>query len=827
MKDEAKAASDIEVQADETTLKKLLIRAVLITLMPPLLSLGWLVAIREPNMRNNSAESVAQSITQAKASLISSYVSDLVAQVDAITATIEPGATETSLREHALTPLDGVGIILIPLDEMGTINLTPGTHGISSHIGVDLIRRAFAGEKPPPEVVLKPQNTHVLIARTFGEPAAGVVLAELSNQRISDLVESTNNEGSYQLVQTLSRGNGPVIAGNLSEQKALASAAVDGTAWRLEFAPNDDWLSDILPGWSGILAVLVMTLSAGAIGLGVLVTGLSRILQRDTHAILASTDNKAPLKLDISALIPIAKMLRQLSHKSRRQVVTRVRQSVESAEQASQNPEQNITDDARVMSTSSPTADVVEIDDETAEDRGTSDDGLPDHIFLNDCIRGIADTELTDDMVGKIAAAIAALADDRDIQALAVGHDARPSSARIRTKLVKTLLACGKDVVDIGQVPLALAHYATHNSATQSCIMITGGNAGQSVNGFKIIFNQTLLAGSDIQDILATIRSGRRPQGSGRTAKQDLAPAYIDNIALDIVLPLPLKVVIDCDFGSGAHVVSALFEVLDCELLLINQPQDGVEPDDRLLSTSLEELGKRVREEQADIGLLFDNGGDGIHTVTETGRAVDNDLLLMLLARDVLERHPGANIVYDVKFTQHFGPFIARAGGGSLITSSGPAFVREKMLETGAILGGDFDGHIFFSERWHGLDDALYTAARLLEVLAAASASYDMMVDALPQSISTPELFLATDKATRQKLMRKLTTTADFPGARITTLDGLRLDYPDGWGLVRNASNEGALSMRFEGQGAKGLKHVQAIFREAIAKEMPDLELPF
>jgi len=430
-------------------------------------------------------------------------------------------------------------------------------------------------------------------------------------------------------------------------------------------------------------------------------------------------------------------------------------------------------------------------------------------------------------MVEKIAAAIAAIADDRDIQALAVGHDARPSSARIRTKLVKTLLACGKDVVDIGQVPLALAHYATHNSATESCIMITGGNAAQSVNGFKIIFNQTLLAGSDIQDILTTIRSGRRPQGSGRTAKQDLAPAYIDNLALDIVLPLPLKVVIDCDFGSGAHVASALFEVLDCELLLINQPQDGVESDDRLLSTSLEELGKKVREEHADIGLFFHNGGDSIHTVTETGRAVENDLLLMLLARDVLERNPGANIVYDVKFTQHFGPFIARAGGGSLLTRSGPSFVREKMLETGAILGGDFDGHIFFSERWHGLDDALYTAARLLEVLAAASPSYDKMVAALPQSISTPELFLTTDKGTRQKLMRKLTSTADFPGARITTLDGLRLDYPDGWGLVRNAPNEGALSMRFEGQDAKGLKRVQAIFREAIAVAMPDLELPF
>jgi len=319
---------------------------------------------------------------KAKASLISKYVSDLVAQVDAITATIEPEATETSLREHALTPLDGVGITLIPLDEMGTINLTPGTHGISSHIGVDLIRRAFAGEKPPPEVVLKPQDTHVLIARTFGEPAAGVVLAELSNQRISDLVESTNSEGSYQLVQTLSRGNGPVIAGNLFEQPALASAGVDGTAWRLEFAPNDDWLSDILPGWWGILAVLVMTLSAGAIGLGVLVTGLRRILQKDTHAILASTDNKAPLNLYISTLLPIAKMLRQLSHKSRRQVVTRVRQSVESTEQGGDNPKQENVDNARTMSISPPTADVEEIDDENAAESGASDDGLPDHIFL-------------------------------------------------------------------------------------------------------------------------------------------------------------------------------------------------------------------------------------------------------------------------------------------------------------------------------------------------------------------------------------------------------------------------------------------------------------
>jgi phosphomannomutase/phosphoglucomutase len=346
-------------------------------------------------------------------------------------------------------------------------------------------------------------------------------------------------------------------------------------------------------------------------------------------------------------------------------------------------------------------------------------------------------------------------------------------------------------------------------------------------NGFKIVFHRKLLSGVGIEEILATIRSRKTTQGSGRTIRSRIEADYIDRIAMDVSLALPLKVVVDNDFGTAARITTPLLESLDCDLVSLNSPEEGPRPTERTLETALESLGEQVRAESADLGVLFDSDGDRLYTVTEAGVAVGNDLLLMLFARDMLERNPGADVVYDIQCTRQFAPFVTRAGGRAQMSRSGQAFIQEKMLQAEALLAGDLAGHLFFAERWYGFDDAPYAMARLLEILATASSGFGDIVAALPQSRSTPAIHIALESKIRKKIMRALVSNADFPGARITTLDGLRVDYADGWGLVHNSTTESALSLRFEGNDDASLERVKGVLRKAIADAEPGIDLPF
>ncbi len=814
-----KSSGEFEVRADGLALRKLLTTVVLTMTIPSIMALGWLIGIREPNIHDRNGISNADTVTVSKAKLIGVYIADLLAVTETIAANLDStGSVQTSTYFPEATKLS-----VIALDDMGTVDLAPGVQGLSSHIGVDLVRRAFAGEQPPPEVVLNAENQHVLVARSFGNPPAGVVLAELSYQRISHLVDSGDAEGSYQLLQRLSRGAEQVIAGDLSGQIPLATAPIEGTSWRIEFAPKPTWLAKVEPGWSGAIIVLIMMFTGLIAGLTMLVIGLRQLLAREAHALLElSGTHKGSMKLNLQAFIPVAKMLRQLSQKSRRQVVNRGRNNADAMIAEAPADDVDANNKVPVQPTDEPTPSTESADG----DAHHPDDGLQ-ALFDEECIQGLGATELTDPVVGKMASAIAVIAHNHDIQTLVVAHDARPSSARIRTTVVKTLLASGRDVIDLGEVPPAIVHYAMQKTNTQSSIMISSDHTDHAVNGLQITMNNKALRGNDLQEVLSIMRSEQRVQGVGRTAKENVIPAYLDQIALDVMLALPLKVVIDCDYGSAAHIVPDVIEALDCEVELINHPENAQRPTDWQLHSALALLGEKVRATNADIGVLLGSNGGRLHTVTEKGRTVDNDLVMMLLARDILERNPGANVVYDVKFTRHFGPFVTQEGGRALLAPSNISLIRDKMRQTEATFGGDFNGRIIFRDRWYDFDDALYSIARLLEVLATASASYDEMIAELPQSVSTPELLLAVDDVTRGQLLRELAAQTDFPGARITTIDGLRLDYADSWGAVVNDSSRSSLSMRFEGSDAKSLIRVQTIFRDIIQKAAPDVVLPF
>jgi len=815
----AARTAENEVSVAGNVIHQLVKRAALIIFIPTVLVFLWLILVREPGLRNSARSLMASAMTEARADALALYANGLIARTEALANTLSSQTAQRQLDPAASGFPDALSVAIIPLDDLGTAKLMPGDLGLSSHIDVDIVRRAFIGERPPPEIVNHNQGAYTLVSRPFGQPRAGVVMVKLDQQRIADLL-ALSSSGQYRLLQRSSGQETQAILGDLAGLGIDASAPVAGTRWVVEFAAAPRWVTGLLPGWLELSIGALIIIIGLATAIVTLWRGLPAALQRETDRILDAAELKSPLAIHIPQLLTLATKLRQLSLLSRRQLVNRSRRDTETtAVTASNEPTA-----AMALGEAVPTAHVEEV---APEPTSSPDDGIPDCIFRETCIRGHADDELTDELVEKIARSLAVMASDRGVKTLLIGHDARPSSARIRTTLVKTLLAGGIDVIDLGRVASPLVHFAAFEGSCQSGVIITGGSGPDHYNGMKVFFSHVAFTGADYQHLLLGIREGLQVTGNGYATRQDPASDYIDRIVMDVSLALPLKVVVDFNFGLVNSLAETLLGALDCEVIELNLADPSQRPENWQRSVALEQLGQRVQAEGADLGVLLSPDGDQLFTVTNTGEAVATDQLMMLLAQDILERNPGADVVYDVSSSRHLAPYITKAGGRALMVQSGDAFVYRKVLETNAALGGEFDGHVFINDRWYGFSDAMYGCARLLELLAMASSSYADLVADLPQSNITSMLRLAVDEGHSTAVLNTLSNNgAEFSGARVTTLDGFRIDYADGWGLVRACDHEAALEFRFEGNDETSLNRVTGVLRRALV-DIGVEDLPF
>jgi phosphomannomutase/phosphoglucomutase len=372
---------------------------------------------------------------------------------------------------------------------------------------------------------------------------------------------------------------------------------------------------------------------------------------------------------------------------------------------------------------------------------------------------------------------------------------------------------------------MPLLRFATHSTDSTSGIMVTSDPHDERAATLEILFDRRPVSGEGIDQILKTLKAGSRVSGAGRAAKQAISTRYIDKVLSDVNLALPLKVVIDVAHGAAGDVAISLIESLGCEVVGVNADPLETGQESHNLEQALSQLGRIVGETGADLGVLIDQAGEKLHTVTNEGVPVATDQLMMMLAQDVLERNPGADVIYDVNYSRHFAPFITSCGGRAQMARSGPAFVAEKSLQTHALVAATFSGHIFYTERWYGFEDALYATARLLEVLSSQSESFQDRLSHLPSGVSTPEIFFPLDTAVRKRIMRSLQGHPDFPGARITTLDGLRIDYADGWGVIRNSIPDGALVIRLEGNDSTSLSRIKNVLQQALSEAAPDLTI--
>jgi len=454
-------------------------------------------------------------------------------------------------------------------------------------------------------------------------------------------------------------------------------------------------------------------------------------------------------------------------------------------------------------------------------------------IFRAYDIRGVVGKTLNADVARLLGQSIGTLMGEKGLREIVVGRDGRLSGPQLAAALADGLRDAGIDVIDIGAVPTPVVYYAAYRFNTGCGVAVTGSHNPPDYNGFKIVVGGETLSEGAIQDLYQRIASGALASGgSGGLRQVDVAPDYIEKIVSDVLAERRLKIVVDCGNGIPGAIAPQVLEGIGCEVVPLYCDVDGSFPNhhpDPSDPANLEDLILAVRQTGADLGVAFDGDGDRLGVVTQSGEIIYPDRLLMLFARDVLSRQPGATVIYDVKCTSHLKGQVLDAGGSPLMWRTGHSLIKAKMRETGAELAGEMSGHFFFKERWYGFDDGIYAAARLLEILAGdlQGRSPAEVFATLPKSVSTPELKVELAEGEHYRFMDKLRQQATFEDATLITIDGVRADWPDGWGLVRASNTTPALVLRFEADNAAALTRIEQVFRKQLLAVDPRLKLPF
>ena len=454
---------------------------------------------------------------------------------------------------------------------------------------------------------------------------------------------------------------------------------------------------------------------------------------------------------------------------------------------------------------------------------------IPPQIFRAYDIRGIVATALTPQATEVIAQAIGSEAKDRGVKAIVIGRDGRLTGPELSQALARGIQAAGVDVIDVGMVATPILYFACHHLGTGSGVAVTGSHNPPEYNGLKMVLAGETLAGDAIQALRTRIERGDLHKGAGNYSTREVREDYLKRIVSDVKIARPLHVVVDCGNGVPGATAPELYRRLGCTVTELYCEVDGNFPNhhpDPSDPHNLQDIVETLKT-RGDIGFAFDGDGDRLGVVTKAGNIIYPDRQLMLFAEDVLKRNPGAEIIFDVKSTRNLYSWIRERGGRPTMSKTGHSFIKKKLQETGAPLAGEMSGHIFFKERWYGFDDAMYAGARLLEILSRTP-DISATLENLPDAVNTPELHLKTAEGENYTLIDRLKETAKFEGAQeLITIDGLRVEYKDGFGLARPSNTTPVVVLRFEADNEAALKRIEEDFRRALLAVKPDAKLPF
>ncbi|VAX01491.1 Phosphoglucomutase @ Phosphomannomutase [hydrothermal vent metagenome] len=464
----------------------------------------------------------------------------------------------------------------------------------------------------------------------------------------------------------------------------------------------------------------------------------------------------------------------------------------------------------------------VSLNDETA--------CLPKEIFKAYDIRGIVGTTLTKENIQLIGRAIGSQAISQGQSKIAFARDGRLSGPELGAALVKGLRSAGMNVIDIGMVPTPLLYFVATTATNGTGVMLTGSHNPPNYNGVKMMIGGDTLSGDAIQALHQRIIDKDFVSGEGTYDTATVNDTYLKRVTDDVKISRKLRVVIDCGNGVAGVIAPDLYRKMGCDVIELFCDVDGKFPNhhpDPSQPKNLTHLIEAVKTQKADIGFAFDGDGDRLGVVSGDGNVIWPDRLMMLFATDVLTREAGAKIIFDVKCTSNLTKHIWEKGGEPLMWKTGHSFIKAKLKESGAMLAGEMSGHIFFKERWYGFDDALYSGARLLEILSKDTRKPKVVLAAIPDMVNTPEIHLKMNEGEHHLFMEKLYDSADFGSANILMIDGIRADFEDGWGLVRASNTTPTLVFRFEGKDQAALTRIQGQFKQQVLAINPNLKIPF
>src|SRR5690554_1008168 len=805
------------------------------------------------------ADAAAQRIGQYL-TLMQQSVNGLATQPHVVGALIE-GGDSGAVQQRLSTALPGVqAAFLFPYRQV------PRTgSGLLGFAGLELARRAENSQPLHPDAFPRENRWYVQMAAPVRNPSSkaivGSLLVVFDASVLQPLLSVVNTQlgGESALIQTVSGASRTFLSGG-------TSSGVAASATETRVLANPDWSISYKPGALAappvnilLLALLVgVPVLIAAIVVWVLLVNAQKSLRHEVtnlvqwaHKVFSGERQKLPnFQWDIVGAT--SEMLYRLS-----QVVDkRLAKASEKAKPMPAAPAKGTraveTDDAEPLFQDKELPDIDMLDgDEDVLGFGSSNDEssffsdedilgveessepaieISPNIFRAYDIRGIVGETLSAAIVEKIGAAIGSEAISRGLASLCIGYDGRHSSPELADALARGVMASGCNVIHVGAVPTPVLYFATHHLENGSGVMVTGSHNPANYNGLKIMLGGETLSGDAIMSLFQRIKSGNLAAGRGTQSSEDVRRAYLDRIVGDIAVAAPLKVVVDAGNGIAGELGPMLIEELGCEVVPLYCEVDGDFPNhhpDPGKPANLADLIERVKAEGADLGVAFDGDGDRLGLVTNTGKIIWPDRLLMLFTRDVVSRNPGADVLYDVKCSRRLASVISESGGRPIMWKTGHSLMKAKMKETGALLAGEMSGHIFFAERWYGFDDGLYAAARLLEILGIEDRHSEEVFEDFPEDISTPELNVEVTESSKFSIMERLGQEGEFGDGNISTIDGIRVDYADGWGLCRASNTTPVLVLRFEAETEEALARIKDIFRSQLQKVAPDLVAEF
>lgn len=711
-------------------------------------------------------------------------------------------------------------VFLLPMSS--PIETTP-----LGYAALDMVDRARRGEAMRPEFIPLKERPLLLMAAPVKDPSgtvAGVLLVGFDLLAFKDNLKVFDAQvGRMSLLQAF-EGEEPLAVMDYGiEPGAPAASAEEETLYphlRVRFSLSE---TAVVPMPSLVLWMIcgIVILVIAAVVL-LAQTFAGREVKRNTSMLLQLGENllrreRPPAGIQFTLGV-FEEAAASLSKTSR---------DAASLQPAARNSTGRTGVQGAVSTSSFDALDLDDIDSAISPEKPAM---VPDEIFRAYDIRGIVEKSLTIDTMRLLGKAVGSEALANSQQALYVGRDGRLSGPQFVSAFSEGVASTGCRVIDLGMVPTPVVYFAAANSATKSCVVVTGSHNPSDYNGLKIVIAGETLAEARIQGLKQRIRKGDFQTGKGSVETQDFSKKYCERIRDDIVLARPMKVVLDCGNGVAGAVAPELLSSFGCSVIPLFCDVDGHFPNhhpDPSKPENLQELIAAVAREKADLGLAFDGDGDRIGVVTPKGQIIFPDRLMMLYARDLLMRSPGADIIFDVKCTRDLAAVISQNGGRPIMWRTGHSLIKAKLKESGAALAGEMSGHIFFNDRWPGFDDAMYAAARLLEILSLETEGIDEVFDEFPKTLSTPEINVPVPETRKFSIIEALQQNGDFSGGNLITIDGVRVDYPDGWGLLRASNTTPVLVARFEAKTTEEMDRIKGIFREQLSRLEPSLKIPF